>query len=245
MEKNILSNLYPVKIWVAEDRMDYPSVENAYLASKGESPLIKKEMSEISPEKANLQAKFIPPPKDWDGKSVMKKLLLKKFRHENPELLKKLLAANRGEIMFIQEKEGLGNLLLEVKEHYLAEKNKISEKISSLKKISLIAQSFYTSEKDIKKRMDNFGLLKSFEESLIKQTSNWKEIEHTAKNNPGKMIPGYPFQTPLPKEYEGKAFQIIHLSGKEMIVFLVKGKYWRHKEREIPHAEVAAWRVAN
>lgn len=245
MVKNFLSNLYPVQIWVPEDRMDYPSVENAYLAIKGESPLIKKEMSEISPEKASLQAKFIPTPKDWDGKSVMKKLLLKKFRHENPELLKKLLAANRGEIILTQQTEDLGDLLLEVKEHYLAEKNKILEKISSLKKISLIAQSFYTSEKDIRRRMENFGLLQDFEERSIRQTENWKDVEYIMRRNPGKPIEGRPFHTPMPSLYQGKAFQIIHSSGKEMIAFFTEDRCWRHKEREIPHVEVAAWRVAN
>jgi hypothetical protein len=245
MGKNFLSNLYPVEIWIPEDRMKYSSVENAYQALKGQSPAIKKEMSEISPEKARTQANFIPSPEGWDGKSVMKKLLLKKFRHENPDLLKYLLSANRGEIILIQEKENLENLLLETKEYYLAEKKKISEKIDSLKKISLVAQNFYTSEKDIRKRMENFGLLQGFEERSIEQTENWKDVEYIMRRNPGKPIEGRPFHTPMPSLHQGKAFQIIHSSGKEMIAFFTEGKYWRSKEKEIPHAEIAAWRVAN
>lgn len=78
---DFLSNLYPCNIWY--DGRKYPSVENAYQASKTNDYKTRKEIAELSPDKAKKLGNTIIPKKGWEEKkiSILKELTAIKFRY--------------------------------------------------------------------------------------------------------------------------------------------------------------------
>jgi ribA/ribD-fused uncharacterized protein len=84
-----LSNFYPCK--VEYEGVVYPSVENAYQASKT-APHRRREFVDISPKEAKKRGKKVPLLQGWEGRKVeiMKELVWKKFS-QNEELKEKLL----------------------------------------------------------------------------------------------------------------------------------------------------------
>ena len=85
-----LSNFYPCQ--VEYEGKVYPSVENAYQASKT-APHRRNIFAKISAKEAKKLGKNVPLLQGWEGKKIeiMEELIWKKFAN-NPELKKKLLA---------------------------------------------------------------------------------------------------------------------------------------------------------
>jgi len=85
-----LSNFYPCE--VEYEGLVYPSVENAYQASKT-APHRRREFLNISPKEARKKGRKVPLLQGWGAKKVeiMKELVWKKFS-ENEDLKEKLLA---------------------------------------------------------------------------------------------------------------------------------------------------------
>ena len=81
---SFLSNFYPCK--VEYEGLVYPSVENAYQASKT-APHRRREFLNISPKEAKRKGKKVPLLQGWESKKVdiMRELIWKKFS-ENEEL---------------------------------------------------------------------------------------------------------------------------------------------------------------
>lgn len=71
--------------------VDYPSVENAYMAAKTVAHSIREKFVGITPAEARKLGQTIPLREDWEGikSHIMKQLLEEKFSHE--DLKEKLL----------------------------------------------------------------------------------------------------------------------------------------------------------
>lgn len=92
-----LSNFYPCKIiaW----GMEFPTAEHAYVASKTEDTVLRKEITELStPGKAKRFGRKLVLREDWERIKVrvMRQILLRKFAHAD---LMKSLQSVEGEIV--------------------------------------------------------------------------------------------------------------------------------------------------
>lgn len=93
-----LSNMYKCRIVWKE--LEYPSVENAYQATKTKDFYKKKIFQSISPVDSKRKGRQLELRSDWEKikLEIMEKLLLIKFKN-NPELGKKLLETQNIELI--------------------------------------------------------------------------------------------------------------------------------------------------
>lgn len=97
-EHRWLSNFWPAKI--QHFNLDFPSVENAYQASKTTDPAIRMKFQNITPGQAKRLGRQFPLRDDWHRVKydIMADLVWRKF--QNPILKAKLLAT--GDAMLIE-----------------------------------------------------------------------------------------------------------------------------------------------
>lgn len=137
-EYRFLSNFWPVSIFLEGQNEPYPSVENAYQASKTLSIKLREEIRNLTAGKAKKIGQTLVLRNDWNNDlriQTMKSLLIQKFDGRNPELVEKLLATGNAEIIeantwgdtFFGVCDGkgenhLGKLLMEVRNNLFIKK---------------------------------------------------------------------------------------------------------------------------
>lgn len=89
-EYRFLSNFYPCEIWYQE--FVYPSVENAYVASKTRDIPMRESVLHCSPSDAKRIGRTFPLREDWDAVKVKIMHLLLKQKFYSGELCDKLLS---------------------------------------------------------------------------------------------------------------------------------------------------------
>ncbi len=130
-EYRFLSNVWKVPIHLKGIEQPFPSVENAYQASKTNSEKLRRIFTKLSAGEAKTVGQNILVRPEWDNQlriETMRTLLFQKFDGRDPELVKKLLSTGDIELIEVNDWEDtffgvcsgvgenrLGKLLMEVR----------------------------------------------------------------------------------------------------------------------------------
>jgi len=271
-EYRFLSNFWKVKIFLPEEEYPYPTLENAYQASKTLDPALRIMIRNIDfPGEAKAFGQTMETRPDWNDTMrirTMRVLLFQKFGPLNPELREKLSATGNRELVetndwgdhFFGKCGGiganhLGRLLMEVRKvNLLSEKEAIKYFLEENVPSKDIAQILGLSLEELQSKKRDYDLLYTNPNGSPTQSADWDDVSSFTEQNPGKKIGGFPFSVRWPKMYGGQQYEIITVSGEKYIARVddaregsCEGLEWKTVGKNAcgnkEQAFVAAWRL--
>lgn len=238
-----LANFYEVPVYLNGDTTPYPSVENAFQASKTQDLELREKIRKYDTCKVQQFAEKELDQLDWlDGDvsdwwnsdslvKTMKDLIFQKFDCRDIGLVQKLLATNPLPIIAPSYQDSLGldlsrtmdsfntlgKFLMETRNALLSEKAIINEFLLNNTPSKKIADHLGISEKMLCRKKQAYHLLHISPIGIQKQSADWDDVLLFIKQNPNKVTDGFPFSVPFPKMYSGQEYEIITAQAKKYI----------------------------